>query len=101
MRFAERWQIQRLRWSRDPLMLNLRLARGDGLSRCSCLIFGLLCQHAKPVLKRKGVAYASRVFGLLQDGHVDEAFVLALLGCLPAGIQSFTRTLRWNTLNTN
>jgi hopanoid biosynthesis associated protein HpnK len=78
--------IDRVRLTFDPLGLNLRLARGNYLYRVNhALIFGLLAKRARRIFAGAGVRHTSRVFGLLQNGRVDEAYILRLLAHLPAG----------------
>jgi hypothetical protein len=49
------------------------------------MIFWALAARARPALRRRGIRHPRAVFGLLQDGRVDEAFLLRLLPRLPAG----------------
>jgi len=78
--------LARLRLTRDPLWLNLRLARGHWFYRVShALIFGWLSARAHPALAARGLRHADRVFGLLQNARVDENYVLNLLARLPPG----------------
>lgn len=78
--------IRRLRLTRDPFWLNARLADGRRASRVThALIFHWLAARARRRLAGLGVRHTARVFGLLQNGRVDEAFVLRLLPRLPAG----------------
>ncbi len=78
--------LDRVRLTRDPLGLNLRVASGRRLYRLShALIFGCLSARARPVLRQHGIRHTARVFGLLQNGLVDEDFVLRLLPRLPVG----------------
>lgn len=83
---ARAWGIRHLRLTRDPLRLNARLVGGAWGYRLShALIFGALCAWARPRLRRAGIDCADRVFGLLQNGRVNEAFLLKLIARLPAG----------------
>ncbi len=83
---AEAWGITRLRLTWDPFGLNARLASGRWCYRLShAFIHWRLAQRARPVLARRQIKHTGRVFGLLQDGHVDEAYVARLLPVLPAG----------------
>jgi hypothetical protein len=78
--------IERMRLTRDPFGLNLGLARGHIVYRAvHALIFNQLGARARPALQRRGIRHTNRVFGLLQNARVDEAYVLRLLACLPAG----------------
>lgn len=83
---AARRGLGRLRLTRDPLRLNVRLAGGLWAYRLShAVIFRLLSAWARPQLRRARIRHTQHVFGLLQNARVDEAFVTALLPRLPAG----------------
>jgi hopanoid biosynthesis associated protein HpnK len=83
---ARDWGVERLRLTRDPFWLNLRLASGRWCYRRShALIFGWLAHRTRPALRQLGVRHPQAVFGLLQDGRVDERYILNLLPRLPAG----------------
>ncbi len=78
--------ITRMRLTRDPFRLNLRLAPGHLWYRAQhALIFHSLARRARPELAGRGIAYTGAVFGLLQNARVDENYVLNLLPELPAG----------------
>jgi chitin disaccharide deacetylase len=86
MHQAARWGISCFRLTTDPLRLNLRLARGQWLYRlCHHLVYRVLSARARPGLRRLGIRHADRVFGLLQNARVDEAYTLGLLARLPPG----------------
>ncbi|HNQ87605.1 MAG TPA: hopanoid biosynthesis-associated protein HpnK [Verrucomicrobiota bacterium] len=79
-------RLRGLRLTRDPLPLNLRLAGGRWAYRLGhALVFALLAAAARSRLRQAGLRTTQRVFGLLQNGRVDEAFLLRLLDRLPAG----------------
>lgn len=83
---AREWGIGRMRLTRDSLAISRRTSRGRWGYRLShALAFGLLSRRAAPVLQGLGVRHTDAVFGLLQDGRVDEPYVLGLLPLLPAG----------------
>lgn len=83
---AEAWGITRLRLTWDPFTLNARLASGRWGYRLShAFVHWRLAKRARPILARRQIKHTQRVFGLLQDGHVDEAYVARLLPVLPAG----------------
>jgi hopanoid biosynthesis associated protein HpnK len=83
---ASRLGIRRMRLTRDPFWLNARLAGGGWLYRINhAIIFGLLAARSRPWLDRQKIQYARNVFGLLQNGRVDEAYVERLLSRLPPG----------------
>lgn len=78
--------IQRVRLTRDPLGLNLALARGQLAYRLShALIYRILSARARRRFQRLNIRHTQRVFGLLQNARVDERYVLGLLRRLPAG----------------
>jgi len=83
---AEAFDLRRLRLTRDPLGLNLRLARGRWGYRFShALIFNALSRWAQPQLIRQKIRHTRTVFGLLQTGDVSEDYLLRLLPRLPGG----------------
>jgi hopanoid biosynthesis associated protein HpnK len=83
---AEKWGIRHLRLTRDPFWLNARLAKGNwGYRVTHALIFNLLSWHARRALTRYAIRTTGAVFGLLQNGRVDENYIMNLLPHLPAG----------------
>jgi chitin disaccharide deacetylase len=83
---AKRHDVRAIRLTRDPLRLNARLAGGRWLYRIShAAIFGVLSRRATAPLHQLGLAHTARVFGVLQDGRMDEDFLVRLLRHLPAG----------------
>jgi hopanoid biosynthesis associated protein HpnK len=83
---AEAWGITHLRLTWDPFWLNARLASGRWCYRAvHALIHRVLSAKARPVLRRQGIKHTGVVFGLLQDSHVNEAYLTRLLPRLPAG----------------
>jgi hopanoid biosynthesis associated protein HpnK len=86
MEDAAQLDLAPLRLTSDPLWLNLRLASGRlGYRLTHAAVFGSLAARARPVLAHRGFRFTRAVFGLLQNGRVDETFVLRLLPRLPAG----------------
>src|SRR5581483_6127765 len=85
----EEWNalgMQRFRLTRDPFWLNARLARGEWVYRgVHALIYAVLSGRAVNALRARCVIHTERVFGLLQNARVDEAYVLGLLAALPGG----------------
>lgn len=83
---AGRLGIRRMRLTRDPFWLNARLAGGEWWYRINhAVTFGLLAARARPWLDRQKIQYSRGVFGLLQNGRVDETYVGRLLSRLPPG----------------
>ena len=86
MEDAEQLGVQRIRLTFDPFRLNLRIASGRLAYRMlHVLIFHNLSARARPAIKRRALKHTGAVFGLLQNACVDEDYVMALLGNLPAG----------------
>jgi predicted glycoside hydrolase/deacetylase ChbG (UPF0249 family) len=83
---AREWGVAPVRLTRDAFWLNARLASGRWWYRAShAVVFGWLARRARRALRQAGLRHPQRVFGLLQDGRVDEAFVTRLLPRLPPG----------------
>ncbi len=84
---APEFGICRFRLTRDRFWLNARLARGRWLYKVAmALVFSQLARYAQARLTGHGIKHAQNVFGLLQDAHVDEAYLLKLLPRLPTGV---------------
>ncbi len=83
---ATAWGIERMRLTRDSLALSCRTSSGHwGYRLCHAAAFGVLARRARPVLERLGIRHTDAVYGLLQDGRVDENYLLRLLPRLPVG----------------
>ena len=86
MEDAARLGIRHMRLTRDDYRMNRRLAEGRWFYRAAHAgIFRMLAPRAGRQLQARGIRHTEFVFGLLQDSHVDEPFVLKLLPGLPAG----------------
>jgi hopanoid biosynthesis associated protein HpnK len=86
MEDAAQLGIERVRLTRDPFRLNLKLASGQLAYRAfHAVIFNWLAARARPALERRGLRHTRFVFGLLQNARVDAAYVRRLLPLLPAG----------------
>ncbi|MBI1841753.1 MAG: hopanoid biosynthesis-associated protein HpnK [Verrucomicrobia bacterium] len=82
-----RWSDAGFRLVRDPLRLNLRIAKGRWVYRgAHALIYGLLSRAATGRLRSRGVRHTEAVFGLLQYPRVDEDYFLRLAPFLPPGV---------------
>lgn len=83
---AEPLDIRRMRLTREPFGMDVPLASGRRLYRLMhAAIFFCLSGGAQSRFQRKGIHYTDRVFGLLQDAHLNEAYILKLLPILPPG----------------
>jgi predicted glycoside hydrolase/deacetylase ChbG (UPF0249 family) len=83
---AARHGVKRLRLTRDRFFLNATIAGGRWIYRLShAVIFNALARRARPLLEQRGLRSTDAVFGLLQDGRMNEEFLCRLLPRLPAG----------------
>ena len=86
MEDAERLGIRQMRFTRDCLARSQRMTRGRWFYRVShAAIHAWLSGRAREPLHQRGIKHAQITFGLLQDSHVDEDYVLKLLPELPPG----------------
>ena len=70
----------------SPRRLNLRLASGQLFYRAGhALIFRWLAPRARRVLRRFNIRHTEAVFGLLQNGRVNEDYLVRLIPQLPPG----------------
>ncbi|HSY19173.1 MAG TPA: hopanoid biosynthesis-associated protein HpnK [Candidatus Acidoferrales bacterium] len=86
MEDSEKLGIRHLRLTRDCLARSRRMANGRLFYRMShAAIYEWLSNRARGPLRQRGIRHAQITFGLLQDSHVDEEYILKLLPELPAG----------------
>jgi predicted glycoside hydrolase/deacetylase ChbG (UPF0249 family) len=87
LELAPRHGIRALRLSREDLVAAVRHDPRRLMRKLSeGLVFRALAAWAAPRLRAAGVVTADRVYGMHQTGHVDERYLLALIGALPAGV---------------
>jgi hopanoid biosynthesis associated protein HpnK len=83
---ADKYGIRRMRLTREPFWMDVPMARGRRLYRTShAAIYFCLSARARSALRRRNIRHTRRVFGLLQNGLVNEDYILKLLMRLPAG----------------
>ena len=83
---AMRCGARRMRVPVEDLRAALQYDRSDRVSKgAQALAFGLLARHMRRALRRAGVGYCDRVFGLFQTGRADPEWMLHVLAHLPAG----------------
>jgi chitin disaccharide deacetylase len=81
---VDEFGIRRIRLTRDPFRVNAKIASGEwGYRFLHAFIYKALSASAAPRLRARGLKHTDRVFGLLQNARVDEAYVLKLLPRLP------------------
>jgi hopanoid biosynthesis associated protein HpnK len=84
---APRYDIRAVRLTRDDLGFALAHDSRHRLrKRTESLIFRALAAYATPRLAAAGILAPTQVFGLHATGHVDEAYLLALIPRLPRGV---------------
>lgn len=80
LKLSREYPIKSMRLTHDRFWVNVRFDRRNFASKAvHYLIFALLSRYARGRLDREGIAYADRVYGLLQTGKVDERYLLYLL----------------------
>jgi hopanoid biosynthesis associated protein HpnK len=86
MEDAKTLGIERMRLTRDPFWTDLPLASGNRVYRTShALIYCILSGRARGQFQKRQIRHTHRVFGLLQNALVDEAYITKLLPRIPAG----------------
>src|SRR6185295_3666745 len=84
---APRYGIRAMRVSREDLGAALRYDRRHVARKVlEASAFRALAAWAVPRLRAAGIAFADRVYGMHQTGHVDEDYLLALVPSLPSGV---------------
>ncbi|HYV58409.1 MAG TPA: hopanoid biosynthesis-associated protein HpnK [Candidatus Nitrosopolaris sp.] len=87
LELAPRYGIRAVRLSREDLGVALRYdSRHLARKLFEGIIFKTLAAYAAPRLAAAGIVTADRVYGMHQTGHVDERYLLDLIGTLPAGV---------------
>ena len=83
---ADKFGIRHLRLTRDCLSRSRRMSRGYHFYRIShAAIFEWLSSRVREPLLQNNIKHAQITFGLLQDGRVNEEYLLKLLPELPPG----------------
>lgn len=78
--FAEEFRILAIRLPSEELALALTLDRGNAARKILwSLIFGSLRRRGKRRLRRAGIGFSERVYGLHATGQVTEAYLLGLI----------------------
>ena len=86
MEHAREGGFRTIRLTHESLRLSRRMTRGRWVYRLShAAVFGLLSEHARPILLRKGIRHTDAVFGLLQNGCINEDYLSKLIPALPPG----------------
>jgi hypothetical protein len=84
---APRYGIRAMRLTHDDLGFALAHdPRHQLRKRTESLVFRALAAYAAPRLRAAGILAPARVFGLHATGHVDEAYLLALIPRLGPGV---------------
>ncbi len=84
---AGRYRIRAMRLPQDDLRSTLALdTKRLGYKLSHAIIFGALCRYARGRLDQTGIRAADRVYGLLQSGDMNEAFLLGFLPRIRNGL---------------
>jgi hopanoid biosynthesis associated protein HpnK len=84
---CQRYGIRAVRLPREPLAPALRFDRRHLLRKLfEATSFTALSRWALPRLRRAGLQYPDRMFGLHQTGRVSEEYLLWVLANLPPGV---------------
>ncbi|MFA7405317.1 MAG: hopanoid biosynthesis-associated protein HpnK [Pelobacteraceae bacterium] len=82
-----RYGITTFRLAREQLAQNLRFDRERMFGKSvEHVIFGILTDHAMPVLDRLGIRYASEVKGVLNSGRMTEEYLLNIIDGVQEGL---------------
>jgi hopanoid biosynthesis associated protein HpnK len=83
---AEELGIRQMRLTREPFWMDVLLASGRRVYRSAhAAIHFCLSWLAQSRFRQQRIRHTDRVFGLLENDRVDEAYVLKLLSILPTG----------------
>ena len=86
MEDSEKLGIRQMRLTRDCLARSRRISRGHLFYKFShAAVFAWLSNRARKTLEQKKIRHAQIAFGLLQNHHVNEDYILKLLPELPPG----------------
>jgi len=86
MEDADALGIRHMRLTREPFWMDVPLAKDRRLYRAAhAMVHFFLAWFAQSQLRRRRIHHTQRVFGLLQNDRVDEAYLLKLLNILPPG----------------
>ena len=86
MQDATQLGITHIRLTRESFWTDAPLARGNWFYRAShAMIYAYLSRASCGRIRVRGIKHTERVFGLLQNARVDEAYVSKLLPLLPPG----------------
>ena len=87
LELAERHRIRAMRLPLDDLSATLALDKKRLAYKLShAVIFAVLCRYARRRIAAMGLRTADRVYGLLQSGDMNEAFLLGLLPRMRGGL---------------
>lgn len=78
--------VRAARLTSEPASLSFLHERGRWFYRLThAAVFDAMSRHARPFFEEHRLATPHQVFGLLQDSHVDEDYIVRLLPHLPRG----------------
>ena len=87
LELGEKYSVPAFRLPRESLALNLKVDRQNlWLKSLYTVIYRTLCIYAAKRIRKKGIAFPNRFFGLLASGHIKESYLLAIIDNLEPGI---------------
>ena len=83
---AVEYKVPCLRMPREPVLTTLRLRRDHGARKAvEAAIFRALSSRTRRLMRKHGLRSTDSLFGLHQSGHLDEDYVVAIIGGLREG----------------
>ncbi|BAZ51623.1 YdjC-like protein [Nostoc sp. NIES-4103] len=84
---AQEFKIRVIRLPSEELGINLKLNRSSLLTKLVWAgVFGRLRRYSEDLLTSQGIAFAKRVYGLLQTGSMTEEYLLGLIPQIQADL---------------
>lgn len=83
---AVEYKVACLRMPREPVLATLRLRRDHATRKAvETAIFRALSSRTRRLMRKRGLQSTDALFGLLQSGHLDEDYVVAIVERLREG----------------
>jgi hopanoid biosynthesis associated protein HpnK len=83
---AVEYKVPCLRLPREPALTTLRLRRDHTARKMvESVIFRILSRRTRRLMRERGLLSTDRLFGLHQSGHLDEDYIVSILGRIREG----------------
>src|SRR5262245_43712711 len=87
---AQEFDIRTIRLPREDLRTELRIDRSRPVSKAAwSWVFNRLAEYESKLLRRAGIGYADRVYGLLSSGEITEQYLLELIPKMKGNLVEF------------